>query len=342
MRFIVPHLFPPARLRGAALAGVRLPALETLSARGRWQKNAASSLEAALAEAFGVDAPGSTPLAPYLLKAEGMEPGDAWWLCVDPAHLQVARDGLVPMMGAAVAMTRAEAAALLASLAEHFGDVLPLVATPGDRWYWSRTEPFGLDMPPPSMAAGRALPPPAAGKAPEGQTLLNEIQMLLHDHPVNLAREAAGRPAINSLWLWGEGRWSLPPMAAAKIYADHALARQLAQGLGQACQPLPRRWDAALPQSAVVVLDGLFEAGQYGDIWGWRAALQALERDWLAPLMKAGRRCTLHDPLNGALLHWRPLMAWKFWHRTAPLSAPGPLAEVGAPTPAQDEFGNRF
>ena len=342
MRFIVPYLFPPRRLRDAALAGVHLPALETLYARGRRQTGAAGSLEAALADLLGVGAQGSAPLAPYLLKAEGMEPGDAWWLRAEAVHLQVRREGLVPLMGTAVAMTTAEAAALHADLTEHFGAALPLVATPGGGWYWPRTTPLGPNLPPPSAATGRALAPPPAGGILDWQKLQNEIQMLLHDHPVNRAREAAGQPAINSLWLWGEGRWAPPPLTAARVYADHPLACQLAQGLGQACQPLPGRWEGTLPPAAVVVLDGLLEAGQYGDAWAWRAALQELEHDWLAPLLKAGRRYALHDPQSGTLLHWRPMMAWKFWRRTAPLAAVSPLTEAAAPAPPQDEFGNRF
>lgn len=35
--------------------------------------------------------------------------------------------------------------------------------------------------------------------------LQGELQMLLHDHPVNMQRSAAGMPAINSLWFWGGG-----------------------------------------------------------------------------------------------------------------------------------------
>ena len=35
--------------------------------------------------------------------------------------------------------------------------------------------------------------------------LLSEIEMALHDHPVNTARIEAGRFPVNSLWLWGGG-----------------------------------------------------------------------------------------------------------------------------------------
>ena len=55
-----------------------------------------------------------------------------------------------------------------------------------------------------STTAGARLP--AASRAAAGDALLTEIQMLLHAHPVNEAREARGEPAVNSLWLWGAGR----------------------------------------------------------------------------------------------------------------------------------------
>ncbi len=38
------------------------------------------------------------------------------------------------------------------------------------------------------------------------QQLANSAQMVLHDHPVNNKRVAAGKVPANSIWLWGEGR----------------------------------------------------------------------------------------------------------------------------------------
>ncbi len=37
--------------------------------------------------------------------------------------------------------------------------------------------------------------------------------MLLHDHPVNEARERRGEPPINAVWLWGGGRLAAPDRA---------------------------------------------------------------------------------------------------------------------------------
>ena len=341
MRLIVPHLFPPDRLRAAATAGLRLPALETLRARGRMQAGAPRSLEAVLGELFGLGVHGDIALAPSLLKGAGMEPGDAWWVRVDRVHLQVRRDSLVPIMGPTLQVQRMEAAALRASLVQHFGPAFSLVGTPEEDWYWRRSAPLGLDMAPPSVAAGRAVAPQRGGAAFEWQKLVNEVQMLLHDHPVNLARDAAGQPAINSLWAWGEGRWTAPRASAAAVYAGHPLARQVARGLGAACAAQPAHWDRLLPQSAVIVLDALLEPGQYDDAWAWRAALQDLERDWFAPLLRARRSFSLEDPQSGGTLHWRPSMAWRVWRRPVPLAHPAVPPLSPAPVSPEDEFGNR-
>ena len=341
MRFIVPHLFPPDRLRDAAADGLRLPALETLRARGRMQAGAPRSLESVLGELFGLGMDDDAPLAPCLLKGAGVEPGDAWWLRVDPVHLQVRRDRLVPIMGAALEVQGMEAEALRASLAQHFGPAFSLLGTPEGDWYWRRSTPLGLDMPPPSVAAGRAVAVRRGGAALEWQKLVNEIQMLLHDHPINQARDAAGQPAINSLWAWGEGRWTAPRAGAAAVYADHPLARQLARGLGTACAAQPAHWDRSLPQSAVLVLDALLEPGQYDDAWAWRAALQGLERDWFVPLLRARKSFSLEDPQSGGTLHWRPAMAWRVWRRPVPLARRAAPPRCPAPAPAEDEFGNR-
>ena len=46
---------------------------------------------------------------------------------------------------------------------------------------------------------------PTGEDAPAWRARLNEAQMLLHAHPVNAEREAAGLPAVASIWWWGGG-----------------------------------------------------------------------------------------------------------------------------------------
>jgi hypothetical protein len=46
---------------------------------------------------------------------------------------------------------------------------------------------------------------PAGAGAASFHRLQSEIQMLLHEHPVNEARRQRGQLVINTLWLWGGG-----------------------------------------------------------------------------------------------------------------------------------------
>ncbi|MCZ7655242.1 MAG: hypothetical protein M5R42_14705 [Rhodocyclaceae bacterium] len=52
---------------------------------------------------------------------------------------------------------------------------------------------------------GRTIEPflPQGDDAREWRRFINEAQVLLHNHPINMAREAEGRPTVNSLWPWG-------------------------------------------------------------------------------------------------------------------------------------------
>jgi len=65
---------------------------------------------------------------------------------------------------------------------------------------------------------------PAGGDTAAHRNLLGEIEMALHEHEVNLAREASGQLPINSLWLWGGG--TAPEQITRvqpPLYSDDAL-----------------------------------------------------------------------------------------------------------------------
>ena len=36
--------------------------------------------------------------------------------------------------------------------------------------------------------------------------VMNQAQIILHNHPYNRQRKAGGEDAVNSIWLWGNGR----------------------------------------------------------------------------------------------------------------------------------------
>jgi hypothetical protein len=323
----IPDLFWPDP--ASAPPQRRAPALERLLARGRRTTGAEPLLEAWLLAAWGARAAGA---APYALLADGGEPGDAWWLCAEPCSLRVNLDHLLPLDATHFGLTRTEADALAEGLNRHFAPTglafFPLHPT---RWYLRSREPLATDAAPLAAARGRRLGRPANARL---AALANEIQMVLHGQTVNAAREERGEPPVNALWLWGPGRFAPPPARVfARVHADVPLAAGLAAAAGSAAFALPADADAWLrtvPRGGVelVVLDALRAAASYGDAAAWANSLDALERDWFAPLgaaLRAGRigMVTLHAMGAGGALDAETARQdlRYFWRRPRPLAA---------------------
>ena len=65
---------------------------------------------------------------------------------------------------------------------------------------------------------------PTDGDTAVHRNLLSEIEMALHEHEVNLTREANGQLPINSLWLWGGGTTpEQTTRAQPPLFSDDAL-----------------------------------------------------------------------------------------------------------------------
>lgn len=322
MLFLVPHLFPSARLLEAAAQDLHLPALQTLLARGTRQACPATGVEAAVCEALGIERQQDWPIAPVTLAADGGVAGDAYCLRADPVHLRVMRDRIVLADSSTLALSQQEASALADTIRQHFGDSLsPTPLTP-TRWYVRFPHPPRLTTTPPSLANGCDIDPllPRGADAMRFRAQLNELQMLLHEHPVNLAREAHGALPVNSVWLWGGGTLPAVPQKRIALYARGESIRALGAFCKADLFPLPDRLEEGmLERDGVTVLDALTTAGQDGDPYGWREALRTLEARWFAPLLTMlrtrGSGLRLADPISGKSLRVQKTDVWKIWRR---------------------------
>jgi hypothetical protein len=329
MLLLIPYLFPSARLLETAAQGLHLPALQALLARGTRQTGPAGGVEAALCEALGISRQQDWPLAPITLAADGGVIGDAYWLRADPVHLRVMRDRIVLADSGAIEVSRQEADALAAAIGQHFGaDLTPLPLHPR-RWYLRFPNAPRLVTMPLSVAVGRDIDPllPQGDDAMRFRAELNELQMLLHEHPVNQARESRGELPVNSLWLWGGGTQPPTHSTAMPVYTQNTEAQALGAFCSARVQALPARLDARLLETdGIILLDTLTTAGQIGDAYGWREALRELEQDWFVPLREMLRKIgpqglRLMDPVSGKALHLQPSDAWKVWRRPRSLIA---------------------
>ena len=336
---LLPDLFWPERDLPDIYRGLELPALQRLLARGRRHGAGAAeseSAEAWLCQHFDVDKQGDWPAAPYCLLADGGEPGQHHWLRADPVHLKLEGGRLVLAASGVFSISQQEAESLADSLNAHFsGDGLVFYPLRPDRWYLRVERVPALETTALPEAAGRSIDAllPRGTDAAAWRARLNEMQMLLHGHAVNDARESAGALPINSVWLWGGGNIANTVAAPCNVvWTGDPFAAGLAQAARVAARPLPENAAELLRAGAsagvnLIVLDRLRAAAQYGDAHGWREALQQLERDWFAPLLEALRQervgmLSLHAPGPAGRLSVEVARGdlRRFWRRVKPLA----------------------
>lgn len=74
---------------------------------------------------------------------------------------------------------------------------------------------------------------PAGSSADGFRKLVSEIEMALHDHPVNLRRQELGQRPVNSFWLWGGGHAPEPRrIPHPPLFTDNPLLRGYWESVG--------------------------------------------------------------------------------------------------------------
>ena len=144
--------------------------------------------------------------------------GTGTWLRADPVHLRPDVADLVLFDAVDAGVSSEEARALAETVNEALRPGGPLVhAAHPHRWYVALEAPARMATTPLSLAAGAGVSAamPRGPDAPRWRRWMNEVQMALHDCPVNADRERRGAAPINSVWFWGGG--SLPPAVGAPV-----------------------------------------------------------------------------------------------------------------------------
>jgi len=278
-------LILPGLLESAAgrAAPVHAPALADLIGLAGTPSRETEGLDAEIARRYGIARQTDWPLAAIRAAALGVRADDGYWLAADPATLVVGRDEAA-LSAIVDDLTAAQAAAIVATLNAHFvDDGLAFVAARPDAIFARAAVAPRLTTRPPAANLGEPLRVrlPAGPDAPKWRRWQSEIQMLLHEHPVNAERETSGRPPVNSLWFSFGGTLPPQPSPAPSIrtFADAGVAMACAAHIGMPARGVPSNLVAALDDGAGAncVLVALPP-----DI-----ALSAAERSWAAPARDA-------------------------------------------------------
>jgi hypothetical protein len=216
MHVIVPFASALSQGGRAALRDLRVPHLDALLAALRAEPvdladewTLSPPHERALARALGLSvADGLVPLAALQAAQLGLDSAPRAWGRVTPAHWQVGTDQVGMTDPAELQLDVPESRALLDA-------VRPLFEGEGFELHfahptcWLATHPLLAGLPGASLdrVIGRSVDAwlTAEAQARFVRRLQNEVQMLLHGHAVNAAREAQGLPPVNSFWLSGCG-----------------------------------------------------------------------------------------------------------------------------------------
>lgn len=301
-------LLLPPRIR---LAGQPLPE-PVARALGRADRTPVceSGVRAQLLRHFTL-LPRSWPMAALTRQQDAGDATLAAWLRADPVYVRPDINGArLLAYGEALQLTQADADALLPPLRPLFGDTgFPIDAPTPSRWY--------LRLPREAKLPSFAEPADVLGadlfehlpEGPEGRrwrALLSEAQVVLHNHPHNAARIAAGKPPVNSLWFWGGG--ILPDhvtSAHALILSDDATVLALAAAAKTPTAALPSRY-------ALTTVDALIDLRAARDV-------NSLANGWLAPAIDAVRRgelkCLRLDCEDGSGFVLERGQRWCFWRK---------------------------
>ncbi len=252
----------------------------------------------------------------------------AAWVRADPAWVRPEMTGArLFACSDGVGVTQADVDAFLPELQPLFGDAgFVLDAPVPSRWYLQVLREAPLpEFVDPSDALGVDVFDLLPGKSEEAcaasrrwRVLLNDAQIVLHNHPRNAQRIASGMPPINSLWFWGGG--TLPgrvSTAYAEVRTDDATLRSFAMVAGvTSMQALPGQWS---PPTRPTLID-LRSA----------RSMDELASDWMIPAIKAmgdgevdSIVLDLEDGMRFLLMRRQ---RWRFWRR--PLQGGGIAAKA--------------
>jgi hypothetical protein len=313
--------FVPAWRRASALPPFELPTLTRMVRRGVASRSEVSSPgwkagQLRLLALLGLDAEARHGGAALEWLGLGGEPRLGGWLRAEFVHLEVgSHDARLHVLTGLDAEDAAElASALVAGLQYPGLSVLPSSdprACPGVFLHSDGGIHAACQVPAFDDLVELRDVLPQGKDGPTLRRLFTEAQMLLHEHPVNVARERRKLRAANAIWLTGASEYAgvlpvpLPAVASGGPYLNGLCRLHGGRVL-------------AVPASATAAdLPALVELPALGDA-DPAPELDRLERDWFAPLadaLGAGRIGAVVIQLDDLEVRIDRAALRRFWRR---------------------------
>jgi hypothetical protein len=285
LTLIAPEIAPALR-QAIAERSARWPQLARLGGRGSIRalppaRDGLRTWQVALLDALGVHDYARYPSAAVTRSGDVGETARGFWLHLQPMHFMAGLDRLTAVvLHGANDVSRAELAELEPTIAAHLRAAgMRLVTTSHGDWLVHSEHALDVQMETPESAAASPLEQamPQGRDAPALRRLMTELQMLLHDHPVNVARLRRGVPEINAVWFHGSGQLhDLQRYALPQAFGDDLYLRGIYRLNDSDVTAAPRDAQALLARLgsravAVITADDV----------------DVLEAAWVAPLTRA-------------------------------------------------------
>src|SRR5215212_5810154 len=224
LTLIAPEIAPAWR-QAIAERSARWPRLERLGGRGSIRelppsRDGLRTWQVALLDTLGIHDYARYPSAAVTRTGDTLEPARGFWLHLQPMHFMAGLNRLTAvLLHGASDVARAELAELEPMIGAHLRTAgMQLVTTSRDGWLVHGARELDVQTATPEIAAASPLEQamPQGRDAPALRRLMTELQMLLHEHPVNVVRLRRGLPEINAVWFHGSGsigesqRYALP------------------------------------------------------------------------------------------------------------------------------------
>jgi hypothetical protein len=138
----------------------------------------------------------------------GNQAGKLYWLYAAPVHLVLQRDSFSLAEPAPLTLESDEIVTLTAAFNQHFEADKIQFFWHEDTWFLCLVTHPNIHTSAPEDALNKDISAfmPSGEGATKWASFINEVQMLLFEHPVNTTREAKRMLAINSIWCYGGGQ----------------------------------------------------------------------------------------------------------------------------------------
>lgn len=228
-------------------------------------------------------------------------------LLAQPVHLSLQRDSFA--LDSVLALSPEEYLALTLHLNNFFAeDGITVLPSPTQKyWFFKTASPWYLTTKPMQAALYHNIHAwmPQGPDANKLRQIINQVQMLLHEHPLNQNRVQMGLPEINSIWFSGNSfcgqAYTKAPLQKTALVGQNALTYAVAE----ICE-LPHYDDlsmafAAGAKDAIMLSDKT-------DSLAWDAIYRAVRS------RKIQRMVAHFQAVNTTLqVSLTPLDCWKFW-----------------------------